>query len=116
MEDTTPSPRTHKETASGLKNQIPAGNLWGGKFPSLHEPAPPPAARTFSETTRIDGSSNPFPPSTLQERTKCDGWTRCPLLADGWSQQQIIENYPGVTHEDISACLRYAACTGRTGS
>ncbi len=31
------------------------------------------------------------------------------LLANRWSEQQIIENYPGVTHEDISACLRYAA-------
>lgn len=31
------------------------------------------------------------------------------LLANGWSEQQIIENYPGVAHEDISACLHYAA-------
>lgn len=31
------------------------------------------------------------------------------LLANGWSAQQIIENYSGVAHEDISACLRYAA-------
>ena len=31
------------------------------------------------------------------------------LLANGWSDQQIAENYPGVTREDISACLRYAA-------
>jgi uncharacterized protein (DUF433 family) len=31
------------------------------------------------------------------------------LLANGWTEQQIIENYPGVAHEDISACLRYAA-------
>ncbi|MBX3178204.1 MAG: DUF433 domain-containing protein [Candidatus Hydrogenedentes bacterium] len=30
------------------------------------------------------------------------------LLAEGWSEQQIIENYPGVSHEDILACLRYA--------
>lgn len=33
------------------------------------------------------------------------------LLANGWSEQQIIDNYPGVTDEDISACLRYAAET-----
>ncbi len=31
------------------------------------------------------------------------------LLANGWSDQQIAENYPGVTREDIFACLRYAA-------
>jgi uncharacterized protein (DUF433 family) len=30
------------------------------------------------------------------------------LLANNWSEQQIIENYPGITHEDISACLHYA--------
>ena len=31
------------------------------------------------------------------------------LLANGWSEPQIIENYTGITHEDISACLHYAA-------
>ena len=33
------------------------------------------------------------------------------LLANGWSEQQIIENYSGITHEDISACLHYATET-----
>ncbi len=30
------------------------------------------------------------------------------LLADGWSEAEIIANYPGVTHEDILSCLAYA--------
>jgi len=30
------------------------------------------------------------------------------LLANNWSESQIIDNYPGITHEDISACLYYA--------
>jgi len=30
------------------------------------------------------------------------------LMATGWSEQQIIESYPGLTHDDISACLFYA--------
>ena len=30
------------------------------------------------------------------------------LLANGWTEPQIIENYTGITHEDISACLHYA--------
>jgi uncharacterized protein (DUF433 family) len=30
------------------------------------------------------------------------------LLADGWSEVEIIANYPGVMHEDIIACLAYA--------
>ena len=30
------------------------------------------------------------------------------LLAQDWTEQQILENYPGITHADISACLHYA--------
>ncbi len=30
------------------------------------------------------------------------------LLAEGWSEADILQNYPGVTHEDITACLAYA--------
>ncbi len=31
------------------------------------------------------------------------------LLAEGWSEADIQRNYPGVTHEDVAACLHYAA-------
>jgi uncharacterized protein (DUF433 family) len=27
------------------------------------------------------------------------------LLSQGWSQQEILDNYPGITEEDILACL-----------
>jgi uncharacterized protein (DUF433 family) len=27
------------------------------------------------------------------------------LLADGWSEAEIIANYPGVAQDDIMACL-----------
>jgi len=30
------------------------------------------------------------------------------LLAQGWSESEIARNYPGLTHEDILACLKYA--------
>jgi uncharacterized protein (DUF433 family) len=30
------------------------------------------------------------------------------LMADGWNEGEIVANYPGVTHEDILACLAYA--------
>lgn len=30
------------------------------------------------------------------------------LLADGWSEGDILKNYPGMTHEHILACLAYA--------
>jgi len=30
------------------------------------------------------------------------------LLADGWTQAEIERQYPGVTAEDVAACLAYA--------
>nr|WP_284701275.1 DUF433 domain-containing protein [Rhodoplanes tepidamans] len=30
------------------------------------------------------------------------------LMADGWSETDILQNYPGLTHEDVTACLAYA--------
>jgi uncharacterized protein (DUF433 family) len=31
------------------------------------------------------------------------------LLAQGWSQEQILTSYPGLTPADIQACLAYAS-------
>ena len=31
------------------------------------------------------------------------------LLADGWTEQVIVDQYPGLTAEDIRACLHYAS-------
>jgi uncharacterized protein (DUF433 family) len=31
------------------------------------------------------------------------------LLAQGWSEEDILSNYPGVIHQDIQACLAYAS-------
>jgi uncharacterized protein (DUF433 family) len=30
------------------------------------------------------------------------------LMADGWSEADILRNYPGLSHDDIAACLAYA--------
>jgi uncharacterized protein (DUF433 family) len=30
------------------------------------------------------------------------------LLSQGWTEAEILKNYPGLTHEDILACLAYA--------
>lgn len=30
------------------------------------------------------------------------------LMADGWSEADILSSYPGITREDIIACLAYA--------
>ena len=29
------------------------------------------------------------------------------LIAEGWSEADILANYPGITHDDISACPAY---------
>jgi uncharacterized protein (DUF433 family) len=31
------------------------------------------------------------------------------LLAQGWSVEQVLDNYPGLTREDVQACLEYAS-------
>ena len=31
------------------------------------------------------------------------------LLAQGWSEDDILRNYPGITEADVRACLRYAS-------
>lgn len=33
------------------------------------------------------------------------------LLAQGWTTDEILRNYPGIVIEDIYACLNYASAT-----
>ena len=35
------------------------------------------------------------------------------LLAQGWSESEILRNYPGLSREDIKACLGYASASLR---
>lgn len=35
------------------------------------------------------------------------------LLAQGWAEPEILRNYPGLTHEDVQACLSYASAALR---
>ncbi|HWB51025.1 MAG TPA: DUF433 domain-containing protein [Stellaceae bacterium] len=30
------------------------------------------------------------------------------LLAEGWTETEILANYPGLTRDDVFACLAYA--------
>jgi uncharacterized protein (DUF433 family) len=30
-------------------------------------------------------------------------------FADGWTEEELLQNYPGLTREQIHACLAYAA-------
>ena len=36
------------------------------------------------------------------------------LLAQGWTEADILRNYPGVTRLDIQACLAYASMVLKT--
>ena len=31
------------------------------------------------------------------------------LLAQGWPEAEILANFPGLTHDDVQACLTYAS-------
>jgi uncharacterized protein (DUF433 family) len=31
------------------------------------------------------------------------------LLGQGWSERDILGNYPGLTRDDVAACLQYAS-------
>ena len=31
------------------------------------------------------------------------------LLGQDWTEADILRNYPGITHDDIAACLAYAS-------
>jgi len=31
------------------------------------------------------------------------------LLAQGWTESDIVKNYPGISRDDILACLAYAS-------
>ncbi len=33
------------------------------------------------------------------------------LMAEGWAEAEILANYPGITHDDVVACLAYARDT-----
>lgn len=30
------------------------------------------------------------------------------LLAEGWSEEEVLRNYPGLTQQHVRACLAYA--------
>jgi uncharacterized protein (DUF433 family) len=33
------------------------------------------------------------------------------VIADGWTEADILANYPDITHDDVIACLAYARDT-----
>jgi uncharacterized protein (DUF433 family) len=43
-------------------------------------------------------------------------WLVLDQLASGWSFQQVLENYPGITEDDIRACIAYGAEISASGT
>lgn len=35
------------------------------------------------------------------------------LLGNGWTEEQVLGEYPGITRDDIRACLKFASATLR---
>jgi len=35
------------------------------------------------------------------------------LMAQGWSEAELLRNYPGLSHEDVQACLAYASMNSK---
>ena len=48
-----------------------------------------------------------MPFASPQSEPACLSWSD--LLAQGWSEEAILGNYPGLSLEDIRACLNYAS-------
>ncbi len=38
------------------------------------------------------------------------------LLAQGWTEPDLLRNYPGLTHDDVAACREYVAGQSSTSN
>ena len=62
----------------------------------------------MSELPRISLSPNVLVGKPVIRGTRLSVEFVIGLMADGWSEADILGNYPGITHDDIRACLAYA--------
>jgi uncharacterized protein (DUF433 family) len=60
------------------------------------------------EHTRIVLDPNVLAGKPVVRGTRLSGEFVIGLLAAGWSEDEILANYPGLTRDDILACLAYA--------
>lgn len=65
-------------------------------------------ATEFSRQNQIEVNSNVLVGKSVITGTRLAVEFVVELLANGWTEQQIMDNYPGVTRDDVSACLHYA--------
>jgi uncharacterized protein (DUF433 family) len=62
----------------------------------------------MSETARIVLDSQVLAGKPVIRGTRLSVDFVIGLMADGWSETDILQNYPGLSHDDITACLAYA--------
>jgi hypothetical protein len=68
-----------------------------------------PDRRRNSRWTTGSHSTPPFSPASLSCAAHVFQFEFViGLMADGWSETDILADYPGLTREDITACLAYA--------
>jgi uncharacterized protein (DUF433 family) len=63
---------------------------------------------TMTEDSRITLAPNVLAGKPVIRGTRLSVEFVIGLMADGWSEADILGNYSGVTHDDIIACLAYA--------
>lgn len=66
---------------------------------------------TMTEHPRISLASDVLAGKPVIRGTRLSVEFVIGLMADGWSEVDILGNYPGVTRDDIIACLAYARDT-----
>ena len=66
-----------------------------------------PAAPAMTED-RIRSTPPSSPASPILRGTRLSVEFIIGLMADGWTETDILASYPGLTREDIIACLAYA--------
>jgi uncharacterized protein (DUF433 family) len=100
-------------------NQAGSGEQKAGAPPAEYRAAASVGSRLIRETGPTNGSYDwreriVVDPAILVGKPVVKG-TRLAvafivdLLACGWSEAEILRNYPGLSHEDVMACLAYAS-------
>jgi uncharacterized protein (DUF433 family) len=77
----------------------------------LDQAAPPQEARRTAERPRITLDPKALAGKPVIRQTRLSVEFVIGLMADGWSEVDILANYPGITHDDVIACLAYARDT-----
>jgi uncharacterized protein (DUF433 family) len=83
----------------------PRWDYW--RFQQRDNTAAASRTRTMAETARIVRDSAVLAGKPVIRGTRVSVDFIIVLMADGWSEADILRNYPGLPHDDIAACLAY---------